>query len=428
MKELTIHMYSLARKVLYVACGFLFLTATLYPQHAFAAAATLSLSPGSSTVSQGSTLTVTVRVNSDEPINGVQANLSYPANLLDFVSIGSSSAFSIVAQNSGGGGSVQIGRGALPAVSGSQSVATVRFRAKTNTGTATISFAGGSSVASASSNSNIMTGSISGNYSLKAPAVAAIVVEAPKDTIAPTIKDLKVSETTVSTATITWTTSEPSSSEVSYGINKSYGLSKSDPTMVTEHKVVLDSPIITPATNFHYLVKSVDPAGNAVSSADGSFTTKGADLKVTVLNQDKKPVSGAIVTLAEKTGVTDKNGNAQIKDLPVGKLYGTVEHRGNKTVVSADIKPIDPKKAQELSLNIETKRVNPLVLVIPAALLAALVVLGYKRNWNSAILRRLYKFNSPSSKAATEPSPSRTVPEPPTIQPTKADNEKPKVS
>src|SRR3989344_5362988 len=104
-----------------------------------AATANLYLSPASGSVSKGSILTVNIRENSgSEPVNSVQANLSYPANLLDFVSINSSSAWGVVAQNSGGSGSVQIARGALPAVSGDQLVARVRFRGKTDSGTARI--------------------------------------------------------------------------------------------------------------------------------------------------------------------------------------------------------------------------------------------------------------------------------------------------
>lgn len=385
----------------------------------YAASATLSLSPSSSSVSQGSTLTVTVRVNSDEPVNAVQANLSYPANLLDFVSIGSTSAFSIVAQSSGGGGSVQIGRGALPAVSGSQSVATVRFRAKTNTGTAAISFAGGSSVVSANSNNNIMTGSSGGNYSLKAPPVAA--PQAPKDTIPPTIKDLKVAETTISTATITWTTSEPATSEVSYGLHKGYGLLKVDATMVTEHKVILDSPLIIPATKFHFMVKSVDPAGNAVSSDDTIFTTAGATLNITVLNQSKEPVSGAKVTLAGEAATTDKKGKAQLKDLPTGKIYGVVEYKGAKTVVSADIDPIDQTTgAQTVTFNIKTSDF-PLVVIIPIVLilLAALLWLSYKRKWYKPLLKR---FIPPKAQSTITTDVPATAPEPPTIRPTETGN------
>src|SRR3989304_6057950 len=161
------------RATFYILTITLLTAAGLLPRPAYAASASLFLSPASSSVSQGSIITVSVRKNSgSKPVNAVQANLSYPADKLDYVSISNSSAFSIVAQNSGGGGSVQIARGANPAVTGNQLVASVRFKAKVASGTATVSIAAGSSVVSASSNSNIMTSTGGGSYSLKPPAAA----------------------------------------------------------------------------------------------------------------------------------------------------------------------------------------------------------------------------------------------------------------
>src|SRR3569833_2031028 len=96
--------------------------------HAWAASATLYLSPSSGSVANGDTISVGIRENSgSQAVNGVQANLTYPASLFDVANIISSSAFSIVAQNSYGNGSIQLGRGALPSVTGDQLVATVVF-------------------------------------------------------------------------------------------------------------------------------------------------------------------------------------------------------------------------------------------------------------------------------------------------------------
>ena len=201
-------------------------------------------------------------MTSDEPVNGVQANLSYPANLLDFVSIGSSSAFSVVAQNSGGGGSVQIGRGALPAVSGTQTVATVRFKPKTGSGTAAVNFTGGTQVVSANSNQNILTSSRGASYTLRPPAAPTPAAPAaPADTIPPTINSVKVIDVKTNSVTIAWVTSEPSTSEVFYGLNNGYGIVATDNNLVTDHKVVLNSPLLVPGTKYHFMVKSVDPGG-----------------------------------------------------------------------------------------------------------------------------------------------------------------------
>lgn len=391
---------------------------------AYAASATLSLSPASSSVIQGSTFTVTIRMTSDEPVNGVQANLSYPANLLDFVSIGSSSAFSVVAQNSGGGGSVQIGRGALPAVSGTQTVATVRFKPKTGSGTAAVNFTGGTQVVSANSNQNILTSSRGASYTLRPPAAPTPAAPAaPADTIPPTINSVKVIDVKTNSVTIAWVTSEPSTSEVFYGLNNGYGIVATDNNLVTDHKVVLNSPLLVPGTKYHFMVKSVDPGGNAASSKDNTFSTKGATLAVKVVNQGNKPVSGAKVVFGEVSGVTNKQGQATLSGLPLGRQSGVVEHKGKKTTVSVEVQAIDPNgKAQNVTLKIETK--SPMwFLLIPLAALAALAVLLARRNgggkWGGGLGGFLNNLKAGKNAGGTAgPSAAKTVqPEPPVIRP-----------
>lgn len=299
------------------------------PFVAYADSATLYLSPASSSVAKGSILTVNVRENSGaEPVNSVQANLTYPAELLDFVSISSSTAWGVVAENSGGGGSVKIARGALPAVTGDQLVASVRFKAKTDSGTASISFASGSAVVSANSSTDVKSGDRGGSYTLTAQAPAP--VEAPKDTTPPTITAVKASEVTATTAVISWTTSEPATSEVSYGPSQGYGIATADTNAVTEHKVTLNSPLIIPGTTYHFMVRSIDPSGNAVSGADSTFLTVGATLEARVVNQSNKPISGAKVSFGDVSGKTDKNGKVTLTNLPLGKLTGVVSYKNKQ--------------------------------------------------------------------------------------------------
>lgn len=406
----------------------------------YADTATLYLSPGSGSVSKGSTITVNVRENSGgSKVNGAQANLSYPSDKLDFVSISSSSAFSVVAENSGGGGSVRIGRGALPSVSGDQLIASVKFRAKVDSGSATVSFADGSQVTADDGNGTNIVGPKNGaTYSLKAaPAAAAPTPEAPKDTTPPVISDVKVTDATVSTVTITWKTSEPANSEINYGPTNAYGAGAIDAATVTDHKVVLSSPLIVPGTTYHFNVRSVDPAGNAVSSEDGTFKTKGATLQVTVVDQKDKPVSGAKVTFGEASATTDKNGQATLKDLPLGKQTGTISYKGKNSPATADITAVDPGgKPHTAKYKIEVSSDFGLRLAI---FLLALAVIGlllfYRRRrgggqppaggsgggvdkWNRRILSGLKgllpkkeKANPPLStptepKMATPPPPS----------------------
>lgn len=347
---------------------------------AYAASATMVLSPSSTSVVKGSTLTVYIYENSgSEPVNAASADLSYPANLLSFSGISSSSAFTIVAANSGGGGNVNIDRGALPAVSGNQLVASVRFKALTNTASASISFTGGSKVVSANSNANILTGTRGGTYALTNPAPVAPKAPTPppppKDTTPPTITQVAVSSIGTKSATVTWTTSEPANSEVDYGINNGYGLTAGDSNFVTAHKMVLDSALLEPGTQYHFIVKSVDPSGNASSSKDQAFTTKGATVVATVVNQKKKPVSQAKVTINGVSGVTNSKGQVTLSGLQVGKTVAVITYKNKQTPVDLTVKPIsDTSTPQDVTLSIQVASSHTWLILLPLLLLAALVL------------------------------------------------------
>lgn len=399
----------------FIAIGLIIAIPVMDTRPAYAASATLSLSPASGSVSQGSELVVTVRMNSGgEPVNGVQANLTYPANLLDFIRIGSTSAFSVVAENSGGGGSVQIGRGALPAVSGSQSVATVRFRAKVNAGTATINFADSSQVVSGNSNQNILTGKSGGNYTLKPPAAPTPAApQAPKDTIPPTITAVKAGEPKLNSITIAWTTSEPTTSEISYGLTNAYGLTATDNNLTTDHKVVISTPNLIPGTTYNYMVKSIDAAGNAATSKNGTFTTLGLTLIAKVVNKDNKPVSGAKVTFGDKSATTGKNGEARLNGLALGKQTGIVEYKDNKTAVQANVKSLDPNKPDTATFKIATPGTPLWVygLVIGAlAAIAALVIARGKTGGGGFGNFKSRLKPGPSKEASVPPNKSQAEP------------------
>jgi hypothetical protein len=390
------------------------------PVHA--ASARLYLSPAASTVYNGQTFTVSVREDSgSEPVNAVQANLSYPANLLQFVSVSGSSSFGVAAESSGGGGSVRIARGAQPAVTGDKLVASVRFKVLAASGKAAVSIAGGSSVVSANSNQNIMSSTAGGSYTL-APAPPAPPA-APKDTIPPQIKDVSVSDLTASSAVIKWTTTEPASSEVLYGLTAGYGITATSEGFVTDHKVTLSSALLVPGTTYHYMVRSVDPGGNTVTSNDATFSTKGATLAVTVINQKNKPVSGAKVTLGKQSALTDKKGVAQVKDLPIGRINGFIEHKGKQTPVSAEVKPIDPSGTpQPVTFKIEAAEINPLLLIVPLlAVLAGIVYLirknrGQGNGGSGKSLKSYLPFLGDGPKNGPPPPSEPTLkPPPPTV-------------
>lgn len=72
--------------------------------------------------------------------------------------------------------------------------------------------------------------------------------------------------------TITWTTDQPSSSQVEYGATTAYGtLSPLSSTMVTSHSITLSG--LSPSKTYHYRVHSKDSCNRDGVSADLSFTT-----------------------------------------------------------------------------------------------------------------------------------------------------------
>jgi len=349
------------KRVGYVLAAAAAILLALPAAQSLAASASLYLSPSSGSVIGGSTITLGIRENSGSTeVNAVQANLSYPANLFDVTAVNSSSAFNIVAENSYGNGSIKIGRGALPAVKGDQLVASVTFTAKTTSGTARVSFVSGSEVDSASNNTNILSSKSGGNYTLVAAPSPSSSSNSPSggsvvkpDTTPPRISTIKVSAT-ANRATVSWTTSEPATSEVDYGLNNGYGLTAIGGKLVTEHKLTLSSPVIEPATTYHFRVKSTDQAGNTAAGSDSTFKTQGGILNATVVNQAGKPVASATVSFADTSAITDKNGNAQLNSLPSGVLQGSVTYKGAKFAETVNIKSADPSKPQSAKFQIST--------------------------------------------------------------------------
>src|SRR6185312_11385019 len=87
---------------------------------------------------------------------------SYPAGLVDFVSIDTTgTAFSVEAQSTGGSGTINIARGTCggcAAVTGDQLVATINFKTKSTSGAAAVAFTSGTALVSSSSNQDILGG------------------------------------------------------------------------------------------------------------------------------------------------------------------------------------------------------------------------------------------------------------------------------
>ncbi len=337
------------------------LIALLIPSFSFLGSApvlaggSIYLSPGSKTVSQGSNFSISVRVSSSDPIDTAQANLSYPVDKLDFVSISySGSAFPIQAESSGGSGVVKIGRGIAGTVSGDKLVGTVTFRAKPNFGTAAVSFAAGTEADRAGS---VIVGAGSGSTLSFTNPPPPPPPPPPADKVAPKISDVKVVKATIDSVTISWKTDEASTSIVDYGTDKGYFLSTEKTDLVTTHEVTVNSKFLQPATAYHFQARSKDAAGNEVKSADSIFRTAGYTLKITVLGSDGKPMKKIKVILYSKTtaSTTDKKGVVEFKDINPGKHVLAAQVSGK--VINNEIEVKDPGPEQIKSKDKDGKEI-----------------------------------------------------------------------
>jgi chitodextrinase len=111
-----------------------------------------------------------------------------------------------------------------------------------------------------------------GNESSISDKVSAKTLTTPSDSTSPVISNARVYYITRSSARITWTTNEPSDSQVEYGRTKAYGSKTSlNTAMVTGHSVTING--LSSRTTYHFRVYSKDASANLSVSSDKSFTT-----------------------------------------------------------------------------------------------------------------------------------------------------------
>jgi hypothetical protein len=118
----------------------------------------LYLTPSTKKVSSGGVLNLQVWLDAkDQPINAVQANISYPDSKFDFKNIDTTgSAFEIEAQSTGSNGKVNIARGHIGKITGIQLVASVSLLATSTTGSADVGFSQGTVVVRSTDNTNVL--------------------------------------------------------------------------------------------------------------------------------------------------------------------------------------------------------------------------------------------------------------------------------
>ena len=127
---------------------------------------------------------------------------------------------------------------------------------------------------------------------------------AAPDTTAPILSGITASGITSGSAIITWSTNEPATSVVDYGLSTTYGSSSAlNTTPVTSHSRTLSN--LTPSTTYYYRVRSVDGAGNVATSSGFTFATPAAP-DTTAPTISAVSVSGITNTGATVTWTTNE--------------------------------------------------------------------------------------------------------------------------
>jgi hypothetical protein len=89
------------------------------------------------------------------------------------------------------------------------------------------------------------------------------------------MSSITVTNTSTTTATVAWGTSELASAVLEYGPTIAYGLSSTVAAATTQSIVLTD---LTPATLYHYRIRATNSSGDIVRSGDRTFITNGTTI------------------------------------------------------------------------------------------------------------------------------------------------------
>ena len=129
----------------------------------------------------------------------------------------------------------------------------------------------------------------------------------------PTISNIAINNITRDSATITWTTDQPTSTIFEYGTTTSYGSSINDASLTTSHSILLTN--LTQGTIYHFRVTSKNSYGFASTSEDNTFTTQSLPSPITLtitspqngdtINKTETMVTGTMTNSTNsETGIT----------------------------------------------------------------------------------------------------------------------------
>lgn len=126
------------------------------------------------------------------------------------------------------------------------------------------------------------------------------------DKTAPVLSNVQAVNITASSATVTWTTDEPSTTQVEYGTNGSFSTSTPlNSKLETVHTAEI--PGLKSYSAYSFRVVSTDAAGNTATSAAKTFTT--SNVAPTVTSFSASPATGTAPLLVQFTAaMADSDG------------------------------------------------------------------------------------------------------------------------
>jgi len=143
------------------------------------------------------------------------------------------------------------------------------------------------------------------------------------DITPPVISNIQVSNITLTSALITWTTDENADSIVHYGTTTNYQwLAGDSATSTKTHSVSLTN--LLPGTTYHYKVTSKDTSGNISESSDATFSTQPDTTPPTISNVSSPVVDRNSATI---TWNTDEPATSKVE-------YSTSSDLSNSTTTS----------------------------------------------------------------------------------------------
>ncbi len=153
-------------------------------------------------------------------------------------------------------------------------------------------------------------------------AVSANLVRATTPPAPPTVSGIAIAGVSDVAATVSWTTSTPTTSQVEYGISTDYGSIAVDTEFLTDHRLTLTN--LSTDTVYHYRIGGLDAYEQPASSSDQSFATSGAavggEIAAPVIDS---PVKNEILFDRRPTIRGSTTAEASISVMLDGKAVGT---------------------------------------------------------------------------------------------------------